>query len=224
MALKDRASSANPITVGSDKVYLEGERVVIYTANPMHWPVREFSRVPIYFQDRCYYLRSKGKAEPPNAMRFELWPWPVEYSAPSVRTIIYDSAYVAERDVSLRRERRNNILYAVLIAFYPLLGLCWSRFKRSVLSAVGFEPTSLTKASVALVFNVCVAQGILVGWLRSGLCMLLLHNSSALWMDWVLLLLLAADTVVRFDGILKSETEYHLGFCEWLKPGNGNLV
>ena len=213
------ASPAQTMVVGSDTVCLEDDRLVIHAAKPMDWPVREFKRVPIYFQNRKYYLRAKIEAESPHAIRYELWPWTDEHGSASTLFIVYDESYVQERDAAWKTERRREFLRLALLPVYPLVGLFWSPLKRRVGLAVGFEPASLTKASVALVFNLSVAQGIFVGWLRGGLVMALFSDGRLLWADWILLALLAPDTVMRYSGLLRSETEYHLGFCEWLWPG-----
>jgi hypothetical protein len=128
---------------------------------------------------------------------------------------------VEEREALLRAERRNDVLHLVLLPLYPFLGLCWAEFKTTKLAMVGFDPTSITKASLAVTLNLAIVEGILLGWLMhagEGVVTLALRRPSLLWMDWLLLVLCSLDTVIRYSGSLHSEAEYHLGFCEWLWP------
>ena len=199
------------MNVGSDKVCVGPERLVILAAEPMDLPMREFCKVPVYFQGRKYYVRSKHKAERPHAMAYELWPWPTDLHESSTRQVIYDEAYVIERDKMATTRRGHERLHMLLLPVYPLLGLCWSGFKNRVLGRLGFEPGSITKASIFLTFSLFMADGVLVGWLASGI----LGIRAA---DWALLLLLGADLAMRFGQSLKFDVEDHWGFGEWLWP------
>ena len=62
--------------IGSDQIYSDAEILIIHAAAPMDWQIREFCKVPILFQGRKYYLRSKRKTEQPRKMVYELCPWP----------------------------------------------------------------------------------------------------------------------------------------------------
>ena len=206
------------VTIGSDEVRVEHERLIIHAAEPMDLPIREFCRVPLYFEGREYYLRSKRKGERPYVIVYELWPWPTDLHERSSRQVIYDESYVAERDAQAAERRRHEWLHLALLPFYPLLGLCWSGFKNRVLGRIGFEPSSITRASMILTFNLMVVEAIFVGWLAGGLLTYLIGWSSLRAVDWGLLLLLGADTVMRFGQSLKFDIEHHWGFCEWLWP------
>jgi len=214
--LVDEANRA--VIIGSDKVEAERERVIIHAAEPMDWPIREFCRIPLYFQGQKYYLRSRRKGERPYAMVYELWPWPADLQDASARHIIYDEAYVLARDDLAARRRGHERLYLALLPLYPLLGFCWSRFKNRVLARLGFEPRSITTASVALTFSLFLAEGIFVGWLAGGILMYLLRQPGLRAVDWALLLVLGADSIMRFGQSLKLDVEDHWGFCEWLWP------
>ncbi len=207
---------ADGIRVGPDLTRVEGDALVIYAATPMDWPVREFCRVPIFVRGWKYYLRQKSKADPPFAMRYDLCRWPEDLHDESNLPVIYDELYVRQRDLDALAERRANCAYFFLVPFSPVLGLCWSGFKERVLVPLGFAPSTITKASVALTFFLWIGEGIFVGWLRGGL--LLAFFSSAFWQlaDWILFVLLGADSAIRFSGLLRSETDYQLGFCEWV--------
>jgi hypothetical protein len=206
------------VDIGSDQVTVDRERLIIHAAEPMDWPIREFCRVPIYFAGRKYYLRSKRAGERPRQIIYELWPWPAELHESSGRHVIYDEAYVLARDELAAKRRGHERLYLVLLPAYPLLGLCWSRFKNHVLVRLGFEPGSITKASVALTFCLFMVQGIFVGWLAGGMLMYFLGRPGLRLADWALVFVLGADSVMRFSQSLKLDVELHWGFCEWLWP------
>jgi hypothetical protein len=207
------------VNIGSDKVYLEQGRLIVHAAEAMDWPIREFSRVPIYFQEQKYYVRSKREGERPYRVVYELWPWPEDVHEASTKWVVYDEAYVAERDKAAAKARRKERLYAILLPVYPLLGLFWSGFKNRVLGTLGFEPRSITQASIALTFGIFIAEGIFVGWLAGGILMYLLGRSALRPVDWLLLLVLGADSTMRFGQALKLDVEHFWGFCEWLWPG-----
>ena len=206
------------MTIGSDQVDVVGERLMIHAAEPMDWPIREFCRVPIYFEGRKYYVRSKRKGERPCKAVYELWPWPAELHESARQHVIYDEAYVNERDALAARRRGYELVHLLLLPAYPLLGLCWSRFKNRVLAEVGFEPRSITTASVALTFSLFMAEGVFVGWLAGGALLYLIGRPGLRAADWALLLVLGADSLVRFNQSLRSDVDYYWGFCEWLWP------
>ena len=206
------------LDIGSDQVQLEAERVVIYAAEPMDWPIREFCKVPIFFQERKYYLRSKRREGTPPRRVYELSPWPADLHEASPRGIFYDEAYVMERDAAAASNRRHRRLYLALLPLYPLLGLFWSGFKQRVLGRLGFEPGSITKASIVLTFSLFIAEGICVGWLVGGILTYFVGQSALRPLDWGLMLILGADSVMRFGQSLKLDVEHPWGFYEWLWP------
>lgn len=206
------------VNIGSDEVCVERERVVIHAAEPMDWPVREFCRVPILFQGSKYYLRSKTTGEQPRKNIYELWPWPAELHEESPRVILYNEAYVADRDSAAADGRRREWANRLLLPLYPFLGLFWSGFKNHILGPRGFEPGSITKASIALTFNLFFAEGIFVGWLAGGILTYFVGSYALRPADWLLLLVLGVDTVMRFGQTLRFDVQDHWGFCEWLWP------
>lgn len=212
------AQSGVIVRVGSDRVCVGEDRVVIEAAELMDWPLREFCRVPIFFEGRKYFLHRLGQAEKPYAKRYELCPWPANLHEESPRTVCYDTAYVANRDQLARQQRRFDRLHLLLLPLYPFLGLCWSGLKNGLLNRIGFEPRSITAASVALAFNLLILEGIFVGWLRGGLLLVLLGNARLQAADLALMALLAGDTVARYSQLLKTDVQRHWGFCEWMIP------
>ncbi len=207
------------ITPGSDKVCLREDRLIVHATEVMDWPIREFSKVPIYFQERRYYVRAKRDAEPPYRVVYELWPWPEDLHEVSAKWVVYDEAYVVERNRAAAKARRKEWLYAILLPVYPVLGLFWSGFKHRVLGPLGFETRSITQASIALIFGLFIAEGIFVGWLAGGILVYLGGWPALRCVDWLVMLLLGADLLVRFSQSLKLDVEHCWGFCEWLWPG-----
>lgn len=206
------------IQVGTDRVCVGSEGVVIEARQPMDWPVREFCRVPIHFEGRKYFVRSSGEAVAPYARRYDLWPWPADQPEQTTRVVVYDAAYAAERDAMARARRSGDRWHFILLPFFPFLGLCWSGFKNDVLMKAGFEPRSITSASIALVFNWLIIEGIFVGWLRGGMLMWFLGNGNLRGVDLLLTVLLFADVVLRYGQHLQSDVDRPWGFCEWLQP------
>ena len=206
------------MNVGSDKVELEEWRVLIHAVEPMDWPIREYCRVPIYLCGHKFYVRSKREGQDPYRVVYELWAWPEDVHEASTKSVVYDEAYVAERNRAAKEARRKERLYAILFPAYPLLGLCWSGFKYRVLVALGFEPRSITQASIVLTFGLFMAEGVFVGWLAGGMLMYLLGQPAVRPVDWLLLLVLGADSMMRFGQSLNLEVDRPWGFCEWLCP------
>jgi len=206
------------ITVGTDRVCLRNDRLIIEAAQPMDWPVREFCRVPIYFEGRKFHLRSVTNGHAPFARRYELWPWPPDLHEQAPRAVIYDEIYVAERDAAARTRRCGDFWHLALLPFFPFLGLSWSGFKNGVLAKAGFAPREITSASIALLFNLLLVEGIFVGWLQGGMLMWFLQNGSLRPVDLALTALLATDVVLRYSQHLQSDVDRPWGFCEWLWP------
>ena len=160
-------SILSELEVGPDKIHLIGDEVTVFAMRAMpDWTVREFCQVPIYFQDKKYYLKRKTAGPPPYAFQYQLAPWHSELGAESTRSISYDEAYVAHREEQFRSERRNDLLHPALLCIYPLLGLCWSRFKERFLGPRGFEPVSITEGSILFLF----------AYFHAGRCLCLLFS------------------------------------------------
>ena len=200
--------------VGPDKVWVENDRLFILAKREMDWPVREFSRPPIYFRGHKFYLRAKSKPEGPFAMRYELWSWPEDYHGESPTKIHYDEAYVAERDAGFRDERLSDWMHKLLLPVYPFLGFCWSGFKGRRLVAWEFNPASVNGASLILAFNLFVLEAIFTGWLQGGLAYYFFGLPRVL--DIVMLFALAADVAVRFSILMADYTRPQPGFLEWV--------
>src|SRR5258708_1059595 len=117
------------IQIGTDRVCVGAEGIVIEARESMDWPVREFCRMPIYFEGRKYFVRNSGEAAPPYARRYELWPWPSDQPEQTLGMVTYDESYVATRDATARSRRADDRWHLFLLPFYPFLGFFWSGFK-----------------------------------------------------------------------------------------------
>lgn len=206
------------LQIGSDQVTFESDCVIIHATESMDWPIREFCKVPIWFRDQKYYLRSKQTGQPPHAMIYELAPWPADLHDQSPKHITYDESYVTERNRLAGSVRKHDRAYYILVLFYPLLGLAWSGFKNRTLARCGFDPQSITSASIFLIFSLCVLETVFVGWLRAGFFAYLFHSATIVAVDWILLLLFGFDSVIRYARLLRDDMDKRWGFCEWLWP------
>src|SRR5690349_21142708 len=112
------------LMVGTDRVVFEGDLVVIHATEAMDWRIREFCKVPIWFGDQKYYLRSKRTGQPPRGVIYDLAPWPADFHGGEAPTSIrYNEDYVIARNRLAGSVRTHDRFYTVLIPFYPFLGL-----------------------------------------------------------------------------------------------------
>lgn len=212
---------ARVVQVGSDKVILDGYRVIIDAAHPIHdWSVREFCHHPIYFEGWKYLLVGKRRLPKPFAMRYELYAWPADLHEASTREFTYDEDFVAARDAQFAAEHRHTVLWCLLSPLYPFLGFFWSGFKERVLWPIGFVPSTISKVSLMFGFSFLLAETILYGWLGHGFLPLVtrwtfhwgIHDVP----DAVLIVLLACDCVKRFDQMFLDHVPVPYGFWEWM--------
>lgn len=188
---------------GPDLVRIEDGVLVIYSKRDMSdWVVREFKRPAIWFKGHKFYLRAKSAAEKPFCWRYTLWPWTAEMLEMPSYEIDYDEDYVRAREAEFKDGATMDAVHWSLMPVYPLLGFLWSGVK-DWLQDYGFNPRSVTSASVMLEFGITLFLGIYVGWL-----------GGASFFNHLLLLVLAMDVVVRYDAVLGDKPR-QLGFLEW---------
>lgn len=208
-------SGAAGLRVGSDKVSWFGESVIIQAAREMpDWQVREFCKIPIYFDGRKYYLKRKLRLERPYAMSYELETWPEDLHEESKLEISYDAEYVAQRDRLIQADKRNDLGRALLLPFFPFLGFLWSRFKDRELERFGLNPLSMTQASVLLEFALVVIEIIFLFIFHLGFAQVVFGLATS-WLDFTLFVVLLVDTVIRADQVLR-DVDLPAGFLEWL--------
>lgn len=201
--------------VGRDKVLIYDDKVVILAANEMDWPLREFCRPPIYFRGCKLYLREKSPAEAPYVMRYELWGWPENLHEESPHSVLYDEAYVQDRDAEAAREKFHARGRGFLVWFYPLLGFLWSSCKEKHLVPFGIRAISATRMSIALAFNLMILEGVFAGWLGRGLLAAAFDDRDVIVIDWIALFALGLDSLFRYSQLLHGEAQYPWGFFEW---------
>jgi hypothetical protein len=180
--------------VGSDKVVIEGDHVVIHATEAMDWRLREFSKVPIWFREQKYDLRSKRAGQAPRAFIYELVPWPEDlHGAASSQSVFYDEDYVKERNRLARSVRGHDRMYPVLAPFYPLLGFAWSDFKNTTLARCGFDPEAITSASVYLTMVLFMVESFFTTRAGCGIVTMCFGSRSYLIYDLGLMVLLGVD-------------------------------
>lgn len=225
------------IRIGPDQVTITDEEVVIEAMHEMaDWQVREFKVIPIYFEDRKYFLREKRRSEPPCAFRYVLRLWPESHLESATFCYTYDAQAVAERDGVRRSGQRDEWVRLSLLPLYPFLGFLWSGAKKKLMR-FGFAPHSVTGASIFLGFCVILLQGsfaavMLNASARSGKVMLggmvcafagqdHFHlgpiGLPVVLFDILLLTSMLVDVPVRYSIYLKDE-ESAVGFLEWMRP------
>jgi hypothetical protein len=208
------------IKVGPDKVQVGPDSVIIFSTRIMsEWTIREFCRVPIYFQSRKFFLLRKAPAPAPFAMRYELACWTADLPNETTRFINYDEAYVVEREREFKSNFRNGHLHSALFCLYPLLGFFWSGFKERVLGPIGFEARSITGASIMLAFSFFLLEGVFVFYFGSGFAAAVIGNSlfgtPLVWLDRLFLCILPVDCLFRFGRRLRGD-DNPAGILEWV--------
>jgi hypothetical protein len=225
------------IRVGPDQVTISPDQVVIEAKNEMpDWQVREINYVPVYFEDKKYFLLEARRAERPYAMRYLLKPWPEGQHSSAKTFHSYDAEAVRERDGDLKSVNRMEGIRILLLPFYPFLGLFWSGVQRWLMR-FGFMPRTLTSISIFTVFCGCFAQGVFAvvlinATMRSGKLMVggmiaamlktdHIHLGSlslpVMLPDVLLTLAFLADIAIRYSNYLR-EDEWYGGFLEWMVP------
>ncbi len=201
--------------IGPDRVLQLEDAVLVYTPREMtDWQVREFCRMPIFFQGVKYYLLRKARGEPPFTFCYELAPWPADLFEESKLAIQYDEAYVARRDEGEHTDRIDEFGRAFLLPLYPFLGFLWSRFKDRKLERFGFNPASITGASLYLSLVIILGEVIFFSFLGQGFFQIILGLPTPL-ADCVLFAALPIDSVIRCGQVLQG-VEAPDGFLEWL--------
>src|SRR5579872_4855079 len=224
------------IKIGRDRITITGGQVIIDAAREMpDWKVREFNPLAVYFRGGKYVLRVRTAAEHPYAKRYILEPWTADSGEVARNFVTYDEEAVAEREGAVRSGRVDALVRAVLILFYPLLGLLWSNTKEK-LNRFGFISRSLTGASIMMTFLLLLMEGVFAqilisaslrsgrltigGMLRAAYGHDELHlgplSVRVVWLDAGLFVLMLLDCVIRYGQHLKNDDDPPWGFLEWM--------
>lgn len=222
------------VQIGPDKVIVTDDLVTIDAKHEMtDWKVRNYKVIPIYFENKKYYLAEKRQAERPYAVRYLLKPWEDGIDGATIFQT-YDAEAVAQRDSSRRSETQGEVARAFLLLFYPFLGLLWSRTQQR-LNRIGFVPRSITSISIFTVLCLTFAQGVflvmsLQASARSGVIVIggMIRAFGGLdhlqigsvriplyIFDILVSLAMIADVAVRYTKYLQDD-EWTGGFLEWL--------
>jgi len=234
METTNQSPATETIPVGPDLVTITGSQVTIDALHEMpDWQVRGFTRIPVYFGDRKYFLREKTEGQKPYAVRYFLEPWPDDYKQPKT-FISYDEEAVAEREAAIKSGRVDDLGRAVLILLYPFLGMLWSRTKEKLVR-FGFVSRSITGVSIFTTFGLMLLEGVfakmlIMTSLRTGKIViggmvrafaqsdylnLGLFQIRLVWVDVALFVCLFLDCIIRYSQHLR-DVESPWGFMEWI--------
>ena len=207
--------------VGSDRVSADGDRLVVESrADMAGWEVRSFRRTAIVYRDQRWFVAAKERGR--GGFRYVLHRWDDERGDIDGGVIDYDARFVASRDgAGLARAAASGV-HALLLPFYPVIGLLPSAVKRRLADGFGISEERATAWSVAL--EASLAFMIMALLTISSFTRI---YGSALGVDsvpWlrnvpaagiVALLLIVPDALVRYGKIL-GDSRRAWGFWEWL--------
>jgi hypothetical protein len=223
------------LMIGPDQITVGSDQLVIEAKNPMpDWEVREFSILPIYFEQKRYYLAQQHKAEPPFSVCYLLKAWPENGMDDTRFFHDYSLDAVLQREEARRRRQVNEIGFALLTPFYPLLGLLWSGVQQRLVR-FGLVPHTLTGVSIFTASALLLVQGVfsiilLYALVRSGqlvvggfLTAMIPAEAIALGplripvplLDRLLVFSFLIDTIVRYSIYLRDD-QWYGGFLEWI--------
>jgi len=206
------------VKIGSDRVIFRGGSVIVYASRLMEdWQVREFCQIPVFFRGRKYHIKRKSRVDPPYVLAYELELWPAEYQGESTLSITYDERYVNQRDQQSRTEGREEFTHLALLAVYPLLGFLWSDFKDRRLERFGFQPRSITEASLYVQVAFVACELVFLALARTGFFDAVFQRAGTP-VDLLLLLVCVADLMARGSQMFRGD-ERPDGFLEWLFRG-----
>jgi len=230
---------ARVVQVGPDRVTVSDSELLIDARNPMpDWQVRELNPVPIYFEDKKFFLVETRKSQKPFAVRYLLHPWPEGNISNAKLFHSYDAEAVAERDAGRRSGQMDEVTRTCLLPFYPFLGLFWSGVQQRLVR-FGFVPHAISGISIFSVFALVFAQGIFAtvminASIRSGKLMIggliramasqdTVFGVPIVLLDSLLLVACLADVGVRYTNYLR-EDQWFGGFLEWMIPKRSRKV
>jgi hypothetical protein len=230
-------SCPRTLSVGPDRVTITETEAVIEARHPLpDWDVREINHVPVYLEDKKYFLVEKRKGEAPYAVRYVLHPWP-QYQETNAKTFhAYGEDVVNERDAGLRRGALDDVGRAFLMPLYPVLGLFWSG-AQTRLMRFGYIPHAITGFSIFTVFSLLFGQTVFAAILlntslRTGQVVFggflrALASTDRLslgplgfsigFLDIFLAIALLVDLLVRYSLYLRDD-QWAGGFFEWAVP------
>jgi hypothetical protein len=201
----------------TDTVDIEGERLLILSPNPMpDWRVGgPYTKLAVHFRDRRYALVKIDSAA--DGYRYTLEPWPLVPNDFASREVVYDEAYVREREASVALHRKRRRQRWFLLPALPFVGFLPQRTKDTLQEAFGIDPVMSTQRSIVIEI---AALGILFVFIvvrgATGLDWLTMQTGGGgEARDIYLFVALVLDLVFR--GSIMVEDSYEpYGFLEWL--------
>jgi hypothetical protein len=207
--------------VGSDRVSIEGARLVVESRADMPgWEVRSFRRASIVYRGDRYFVAAKDREG--GRFRYTLERWDDDRGDIDGGSIEYDAHYVAARDGTARARAAASGVRALLVPFYPLIGMLPGSVKRRLADRFGISEERATVLSVVLEASLALMiMGLLTISNVGGIYGRALGVESIPWlrnvpeMGMVALMLLVPDVLMRYAKIL-GESAHPYGFWEWL--------
>jgi hypothetical protein len=200
--------------VGSDRVLVHGDRLIIETRAAMGWEVRRHRRLLVRFDERAWTPRCVEHGNDGSA-RYELEPWtPARLEIPGDE-IEYGAAFVERRDRAATSRVRCERMGTTLNLVSPLVGLLGARLKGRIEEQLGIDARIATLRSVAIeallvgpALAIVAIQGVATG--VAG------EDAGLPWRTCaVVAIVFAIDALVRW-GRLIIEERPPVGFLEWI--------
>jgi hypothetical protein len=208
-------------SVGSDRVSADGSRLVVESRADMPgWEVRPFRRAAIVHRGARWFVAAKERER--GRFRYVLEPWDDERGDIDGGVIEYDEEYVAARDGASRARAAASGVRALLLPFYPVIGLLPGSTKRRLADSFGISEELATAQSIVLEASLALmAMGMMTISSFTRVYGGAFGVDSIPWLSnipgkgFALIALLVPDVVMRYAKIL-GESQHQYGFWEWL--------
>lgn len=195
--------------VGSDRVSLLGEAVLVESTSPIpDWKVTRYRRTAIVYEERAYFVAAGGET-PDGVHVYLLEPWPDDLHDRPRTALHYDAAFARTRDAHRQRAAQSSRATAALAILGPLVGFLPRRLKLSWHERYGLDPLVATRQSVFLEYLAMLGSGTL-----SVIGLFTMAFGGAL--PWLLLacLVLGTDWLARSHSVATDSLDQP-GFYEW---------
>jgi hypothetical protein len=215
--------------IGTDKVLVKDDgAVVVHASSPMpDWRATRYRKTAVVFEDRTYFVATRTTL-PGGWCRYLLQPWPEDLHDSPARTVLYDEAYVLEREERRRAQQKHEVRAVGLFAVAWLLGFLPSGLKLRLNERYAIDPGTATRQSLFIQYLVALglltvfAIGFVAGALgpafgapsgaASGAVFTGLFRPTRLLLTVVVL---ALDATIRTDRLQRGSMRQY-GFGEWI--------
>jgi hypothetical protein len=186
--------------LASDRI-VEKDGQLVIVAPPMDaWVVRKHRKTAIIVAGERWFVVERAPLGP-RLMRYVLARWPHTDTGLPGDEIVYDEAYVVQRDEVMQERATRERGRLARWALQPLIGFAWEGTKRTAHERYGFHPRSVTK------------QSLYVQWV-----VMLLLSSVLMFIPFVVyapIAVLVIDGFFRYSDVFR-DTQYPYGFLEWV--------